>query len=200
VKRESVRGTGRDQTGATSVTMQIWYELEQSGQAGLTFDEVLDKVSPRVPAGYAWRRYIKQRHAYAAANKQRRHGSDNREDAVARLSEQPTPELRTTAVRYVVRSLLAGMVAGGTALKRPDGRFAALRKPRSAYTDEQHDFDGSVTHKSVALMELLRLARPFVERIESEWLPSKAPGHMPHIPVTLYAALARLVEAHTQQQ
>jgi hypothetical protein len=178
--------------------MQIWYELDQTGAAGLTFEEILEKVSPRVPAGYAWRRYLRDRESNYRYRRRRVEESG----VPAPLSSviPDTPGNRAAADRYVVRNTTNSMVASGTALKRPDGRFVALRKPRSVFTDEQHDFDGSVTHKSVALMELLRLARPFVERIESEWLPSKAPGHMPHIPVTLYAALARLVEAHTKTQ
>jgi hypothetical protein len=179
--------------------MQIWYELDQSGQAGLTFEEVLEKVSPRVPAGYAWRRFVRDTENHRRYDRRR---TSSESTARSPLSDEvpDTAHNRLAAVRYVVRNTANSMVASGTALKRPDGRFVALRKPRSVFTDEQHDFDGSVTHKSVALMELLRLARPFVERIEAEWLPSKAPGHMPHIPVTLYAALTRLVDAHTQPQ
>jgi hypothetical protein len=180
--------------------MQIWYELDQAGQAGLTFDEVLEKVSPRVPAGWAWRRYNRQRQAQRRYDDARLAPRSDRASTTAQSDVPDTPHARTLAVRYAVRSCLAGMVAGGTGFKRPDGHFVALRKPKSVFTDEQHDFDGSVTHKSVALMEFLRVARPFVERIEAEWLPSKAPGHMPHIPVTLYAALTRLVEAHTKTQ
>jgi len=193
VKRESLRGTGRDQTGATSVTMQIWYELDQAGQDGLKFEEVFEKVRARVPAGYAWRRYVRQQqsqHAYKV--------SQNGEYGESHpYSPDDTPSARAQAVRFVVRSSLSSMVQSGSALKRPDGHFAALRKPKSAFSDDQHDFDGSITRKEVALMEWLRLARPLISHIETEWKPNHTKA-LPTLSVAFYAVTKRLVEAHTK--
>jgi hypothetical protein len=85
-----------------------------------------------------------------------------------------------------------------TAIKRPDGRYAVgVRKPRSAFRDEQHDFDGSVTRKEVALMEWLRLARPLITQVESEWKPTHKKA-LPTLSVAFYAVTKRLVEAHTK--
>jgi hypothetical protein len=103
-------------------------------------------------------------------------------------------------VRFVVYKSLSNMTAVGSALKRPDGHFAALRKPKAAFTDEQHDFDGSVTRKHVALMDLLRIWRARVAEIDSEWIPTHHAGDMPTLRVADYAVIKRFVEAHPQQQ
>ena len=187
MKRESVRGTGRDQTGATSVTMQIWYELNQAGQVGLTFDEVLQKVSPRVPPGYAWRAYNRERARRTTTI-----------DGPASIVVD-TPKNRASSVRYVVQKSLSNMTAVGSALKRPDGHFAALRTPKAAYSIEQHDFDGSITRKEVALMEWLRVARPLITWIESDWKPNHSKA-LPTLSVAFYAVTRRLVEAHTRTE
>jgi hypothetical protein len=175
--------------------MQIWYELDQAGQVGLTVEEILDKVSPRVPAGYAWRRYNRQRQAQRTYAQQK----PARGDRDLTLPQSPladSPKERARSVQYVIRSSLSSMVQSGTALKRGDGHYAALRKPKAAFTDEQHDFDGSITRKEVALMEWLRLARPLIAYVTEQ--RARRPHDMPHIPVAFYAATQRLVEAHTR--
>jgi hypothetical protein len=183
--------------------MQIWYELDQAGAAGLTFDEILEKVSPRVPAGYAWRRYLRQRQA--------QHNHDQRQASSEYGSASPysepvdTPAARRKAVLFVVRASLSSMVQSGTALKRPDGHFAVLRKPKSAFSctkcgRDEHDYDGSVTRKEVALMEWLRTWRVRVAEIDTQWIPTHQSGDMPTLRVAEYAAIKRLVEAHTKTQ
>lgn len=185
VTRESVRGAGKDHSGATSVTMQIWYELDQAGQTGLTFDELLQKVSPRVPAGYAWRRYNRD-----YTRRSNLSGSSERlEDTTAN---------RRRAVHFVVRHSVENMRRVGSVLKRADGHLATLRKPKAAFTDEQHDFDGSITHKEVAMMEFLRLWRPRAVQIVNEWMPHHPAGDMPTLRVAEFAVIQKLIEAHTK--
>jgi hypothetical protein len=180
--------------------MQIWYELEQAGQPGLTFDEIIEKVRPRVPAGYAWRRYVRDK-----ANHRRSDAKTSSEITTAHLISDEvsdTPANRQRAVHYVVRQTLQNMQRGNAmVLKRPDGHFAALRKPKiRGFTDEQYDFDGSVTRKHVALMDLLRIWRARVAEIDSQWIPTHHAGDMPTLRVADYAVIKRFVEAHPQQQ
>lgn len=189
-KRESVRGTGRDTAGATSVTMQIWYELQQAGERGYTVDEVLEKVKPRVPPGYAWRRYVRAR----ASMHRGKIGNRSSDFTLA-----DTPGARAAAVRYIVTQSLGNMVRDRTAIRRPDGYYAVgPRKPRSAFSDEQHDFDGSVSRKHVADMQLMRvLTGPNgVLQTIATIRTSPQKRHLPAISVPLAAALERWAEAH----
>lgn len=186
-KRESVRGTGRDTAGATSVTMQIWYELHQAGQPGLSFEDLLDKVSPRVPSGYAWRRYLRHKKSLIQSR-----GSS------FVSGPEDTPSNRAAAIRYVVRASAQSMIQLHSAIRRPDGRYAVgPRKPKSVFTDDQHDFDHAVSRRAVANMELMRLLiGPFglLERIRLGQLRPKS--DMPKLRVAEAAALERWAEAH----
>jgi len=190
-KRESVRGVGKDHAGATSVTMQIWYELQRAGARGYDLDELIERVKERVPAGYAWRRYLRQRQAWAEANQRRLQSSNGTSSIV------DTPGARVAAVRYVVRSAVSGMVKAHTAIRRPDGRYAVgPRKPRSVFTDEQHDFDHAVSRKAVADMELMRIliGPDGVLALVSE--RRRRHKNMPTVSTQLAAALEKWVEAH----
>jgi len=118
-----------------------------------------------------------------------------------RLSAAPddTPGNRATAVRYIIRKSTSDMVKRNSALRRPDGRYAVgPRKPRSAFTDEQHDFDGSVSRKHVADMQLMRvLTGPNgVLQTIAAGRASPQKRHLPAISVPLAAALERWAEAH----
>lgn len=164
--------------------MQIWYELDQAGEAGMTFNELLEKVTPRVPLGYAWRRYNRRR-----ANT----------SGIAKASTIPladTPANRKRSVRYIVRNMTDNMRRDRTILKRPDGRFAALRKPRSAFTDDQHDFDNSLSRKQVSIMELLRQCRALRAKVEADRTREHPPQHLPAVSKGLYAAIEKFVDAH----
>jgi hypothetical protein len=170
--------------------MQIWYELQRAGEAGLTLDELIDRVRPRVPVGYAWRRYKRYRQADVS----------KRKGASSSKMLEDTPSARAAAIRYAVRSSAQGMLRDHSAIRRPDRRYAmGVRKPKSVFTDEQHDFDGTLSRKQVAIMEMLRGARALVAEVETNWKPNHKPGDMPTLTVAFYALTKRLVEAHTPQ-
>jgi hypothetical protein len=170
--------------------MQIWYELQQVGERGYTLDELVEKVKPRVPAGYAWRRYLGHRRS-----KIRSRTKGLSSDSII----ADTPGNRAQAVRYVVNDSLVSMVRCRTAIRRPDQRYAVgVRKPKSVFTDEQHDFDGSISRKHVADMQLMRVLTGPNGVIEAIAAVRASPQkkHLPAISVPLAAALERWVEAH----
>jgi hypothetical protein len=186
LKRESLRGTGRDTAGATSVTMQIWYELQQAGQHGLSFEELLDKVTSRVPAGYAWRRYLKHRSSLIQSR-----GSSFVSDI------EDSPSSRASSIRYVVRASVQSMVQLHSAIRRPDSRYAVgPRKPKSVFTDEQHDFDGSVSRRAVADMELMRILTGPDGILALVQERRRRHKNMPTVSTQLAAALDKWAEAH----
>ena len=192
--RESVRGVGRDHAGATSITMQIWYELRQSGQTGLTLDELFVKVVDRVPAGYAWRRYLRQRQT----QEQHRLGHLEESKRPNSLPTIPdTPANRAAAVRYVVRASLQSMLPYHTAIRRPDGHYVVgPRKPKSVFSDEQHDFDHSVSRKAVADMELMRVLTGPDGVLALVQERRRQHRNLPSVSTQLAAALDKWVEAH----
>ena len=174
--------------------MQIWYELEQAGQAGLTFDELLEKVSPRVPAGYAWRRYVRDKANHRRSDA--KISSEIRKPIVISDEINDTPANRQRAVHYVVRQTLQNMQRGNAmVLKRSNGQFAVLRKPKiKGFTEEQYDFDGSITRKEAAVMDWLREMRLLIEYVE-RWLAREPrPSSLPRLPVRFYAVSKRLAE------
>jgi len=151
--RESVRGVGRDHAGATDVTMRIWYALQQASEPGLTVEDIEETVGPNVPPGYAWRRYVRRR---------RSAGGNGVAPAL-----RDTPVARTRALHYVITDSLNSMVKWHTAIRRPDGYYVVgPRKPKSVFTDEVHDFDGSVSRRAVADMELARVVGPILQHID----------------------------------
>jgi hypothetical protein len=108
-----------------------------------------------------------------------------------------TPARRAAAIRSLVKVTVRSMVSYGTAIKRTDARYAVgPRKPKSYFPDEVTDVDGTITRKQVAVMELVRVARPVVARIEA--LEAQGNHHLPGISVALGRALKRLVAAYSQ--
>jgi hypothetical protein len=95
---------------------------------------------------------------------------------------------------------VSDMIKTRSALRRPDGRYAAgPRKPRSVFTDEQHDFDGSISRKHVADMQLMRILTGPNGVIQAIAAVRAAPQkkHFPAISMVLAAALERWAEAHS---
>jgi hypothetical protein len=166
--------------------MQIWYELQQAGETGLLFEELADRVTPRVPAGYAWRRYLRHRKSLI----QSRGGS-----FVSALED--TPAARSAAIRYVIRSSAQSMVQLHSAIRRPDGRYAVgPRKPKSVFSDEQHDFDGSVSRRAVADMELMRILTAPDGVLALIQQRRRQHRNLPSVSTQLAAALDKWVVAH----
>ena len=176
--------------------MQIWYELGRAGEAGLTLDELVERVGPHVPRGYAWRRYV--------ASIESRQRNRLRERGLVR-SPLPRSELvpdtpgnRALAIRSLVRTTAQDMMANKkspSAIRRPDGRYVVgPRKPRSVFSDEFHDFDGSVSRKAVTDMELVRFLRTLLAQINE----GRAHGakHNPAISLSFETVLRRWFDAH----
>jgi hypothetical protein len=162
--------------------MQIWYELGRAGDAGLTLDELVEKVGARVPTGYA-RRKLWARESVRARSESR-----------TGVAAPSTPEFDQRAVRYVIRESLGSMTnpRSQTAVRRDTGRYVVgARKPRALFSDEQYDFDGSVTRRAVSDMELMRVLSPLRDQLNV--LPG---GRLPAMSRQLAAALARWLDAH----
>jgi hypothetical protein len=205
IKRASnFRGSGRPTSGATSITMQIYHELTQAGEAGLSFEEIVERVKGRVPAGYAWRKYQADRLGKQARDERYRGISATRTRTTVRVADEPSPTDRVKAIRFTVRTCLNGMIdaRSRTAIRRPDGRYAVgLRPPReTSGLEGKYDEDGQITRRQVALMEFLRLARPLVARVEAERLRDHPPKHLPAISAVLYASIKKVVDVNTAQQ
>src|SRR5262245_13131853 len=121
-KRESVRGSGKDQTGATHVTMVIYHHLKEAGEAGLSLEELVAKVSPQVAEGYAWRRYVRD-----ARSRRRSYDTKSVDEGRTPLRRhkpiEDTPGRRLAAVRQLIRRTATDMTkpASLTAIRRPDG-------------------------------------------------------------------------------
>jgi hypothetical protein len=195
-KRQSVRGAGRDTSGATGVTMQIWYELEQAGEAGLSFAEILGRVSPRVPAGYAWRKYLANQRSKRKHDIKRRHAAEEATTPSSSAAILDTPANRMRAVRFTIQESLSKMVVLHTAIRRPSDQYAVgVRKPKSYIPDEQLDYDGRISRAAVSDMELIRVLRPVLEQIETR-LAQPGRHHLPAISQSLASALKRWFDAH----
>lgn len=159
-KESTVRGSGKPLPGATSVTMHIWYQLDKAGPDGLALDQLIPLVESDVPKGYAWRRYV---NAYRGRQK-------------AGVSTPDTTTHRQASIRYIINHSLLDMAKRGSAIKRSDGTYIALRKPKSAMVDMvDDDLDGSKTRQEVQIAEALRILIPAVNRLRGlrQQVPTK---------------------------
>lgn len=191
--RESVRGVGRDHPGATDVTMRIWYALQQAGDDGLSLEEILEQVGPNISPGYAWRRYVR----LTLTNRKRMQVVRSENGSIASHNKEvtDTPGRRAAALRSLVRGTLQDMLRYDrpSALRRPNGRYVVgPRKPKSVFTDEVHDFDGSVSRRAVADMELARVVGPILKHIDDV---RGRRGNLPTISVKLELALRQWYRA-----
>ncbi len=164
------------------------HHLKEAGAAGLSFDEVLAKVGPDVPAGYAWRAYVSSRRSWAAIRKGTRAESPARVPTIV-----DTPAHRVAAIRFIVRKSLGDMVRLHTAIRRTDGRYAeGVRKPKSVFTDEQEDVSKERTRKLITTMELIRK----VDELEQQLKHAKRENYMPK---DFLSAVRRWRAAHAVQ-
>jgi len=195
-KRESVRGSGKDQPGAMHVTMVIHHHLKEAGETGLSLEELVAKVSPQVPEGYAWRRYVRDMQGLQRRRKAKEDVEAGRRTPLRHLVIEDTPGRRAVATRQLIRRTVTDMTKPDrlTAIRRPDKRYAVgPRIPRSMFSEEVHDVEGRRSRQHVSDMELLRIARPIVAEASARRLAGR---HTMTLPQPLVSALERWIAAH----
>ena len=146
----TVRGSGKPLPGATSVTTAIWHQLSEAA-GGLTRDQIVSLVEPRVPKGYAWRLYLNSRKLDSKASTYPTFDTHHR---------------RARALRYCVSLTLKNMVASSSVFKRPDGTYVALRRPKSAMPEDKQDASGDIARRHVAQLEAWRVLGPALARYD----------------------------------
>lgn len=156
---------GRRPAGADHTTMLLWHAISDAGETGITRDELVTVVGPRVNAGHAKRRYL--------VHLEREH---RRRNCVANglATQFPTFENLDLdrAKNFFVTSTLSNMRKHGTANRDDQGRYRAGRKPRAPrYQQDEAVLDptGARTRMLMNSNEAIRAVRQLLERHEQSF-------------------------------
>jgi hypothetical protein len=148
--------------GADNTTMLLWHAIE--ARPGITRDELVAAIGPRINVGHAKRRYLARRTLdhrkyYHLAN------------GASEVGDGPTFENTDPeqAKRYLVTKTLQNMHQRGTARRDEQGQYRTGRKPRAAryqQDDRVVDPTGVRTRLHMTTNEALRIVKPALERYE----------------------------------
>jgi hypothetical protein len=150
---------GRRPAGAENTTMLLWHAMNDAGDAGITRDELVAVVGPRINAGHARRRYlVKRLHRY-----------NSKVPSSRRLLGTPTFEDTDPdeAKRFLITATLDHMRDLGTATRDEQRHYRVGRKPRAAryqQDDAVLDPSGVRTRMHMGTNEALRVLNAFAKR------------------------------------